>query len=371
MVLLFKHAWKETKRRRKRSVSTLFGYAVAAATMVILISFIIYANSNEEKILHGVGTRFIAFIPSTTCECTVRPVDEDYLDLNEGFVTFTSYAKLMERNVLNKIDALAVIDDVSPFISYRMLNKINDALYVTIGGLDTSNKNAVYKNCCAPSDVMEGRFIKNGELNVVMVEEAYANAAHLKIGDNLKIQDKSFEVIGILNTEMRPAKADVYMNVEDASIVLNKKIGEALNGNFNCLLIVATDARLLDKAAEEVQLILGDNAVVSTSSCFKFATKAMGINDKAIYLAFIIILGSTILFSIKTQHGNIVERYHDMGILKAIGWMNRDILGMLFLESTIQSVLGGIIGCFVATIIIITVPFGQWLDFVPDATLKK
>ncbi len=365
MASLFKYAWKEIKRRKKRSISTLFGYAVAVAVMVILISFVIYANSNDEKILHGVGTRFIAFIPSETCECTVPSVSEEYSDFNEGFVAFTSYTKLIEPSVLDKINAISVINDVSPFISYRMLNRINDALYVTVGGLDTLNKNAVYKNCCAPTDVIEGRFIQDGELDVVMVEQAYADAANIKVGDNIEIQDKSFEVIGIVNTEMKPAKADVYMNIEDASNVVNKKVRGALNGSFNSLLIVATDARILEKAAEEVQLVLGDDSVTSTSSCYQFATKAMGINDKTIYIAFIIILGITMLYSIKTQHGNIVERYHDMGILKAIGWMNRDILGMIFLESTIQSILGGIIGCIVATIVIVTVPFGQWIDFVP------
>lgn len=39
---------------------------------------------------------------------------------------------------------------------------------------------------------------------------------------------------------------------------------------------------------------------------------------------------------------------------------------MIFMESAIQSVLGGIIGCIIGTIVILIVPFGNWIDSTLD-----
>ncbi len=356
MILLFKYAWKEVKRRKKRSISTLFGYAIAIAAIIILVSFIIYANKLEEEVLYDLGTRLIAFIPST----------QEHLKSHEGFVAFTTYTELMEQDIFSKISISELIDDVSPFISFKMENQLNGISYITIGGFDTSNKKAVYKNYCSPDDILKGRFIKSGERDVIMVGEAYANSAHLDVGDSLMIQDKSFTVIGIVNTEMEPIKSDVYMNIEDASNVIAERTGQSLIGKFNCLFISVTDARFQEKAIAKVKSILGSSAILTTSSCFRPSIKAMVANTSHMYLMFIIILISTVLFSIKIQHGSVVERYHDIGILKAIGWTDRDILEMIFLESTIQSVLGGIIGCIIGIILILIVPFGQWIDSALD-----
>jgi putative ABC transport system permease protein len=52
-----------------------------------------------------------------------------------------------------------------------------------------------------------------------------------------------------------------------------------------------------------------------------------------------------ILFTIKSQFGNVTERTREIGILKAIGWSNRNVVNQIVTESLIQGVIGGILGC--------------------------
>ena len=53
----------------------------------------------------------------------------------------------------------------------------------------------------------------------------------------------------------------------------------------------------------------------------------------------------TILFTIKSQLGNVAERTREIGILKAIGWSNSNVVNQIVTESLIQGAIGGILGC--------------------------
>jgi putative ABC transport system permease protein len=53
----------------------------------------------------------------------------------------------------------------------------------------------------------------------------------------------------------------------------------------------------------------------------------------------------TVLFMVKSQLGNVAERTKEIGILKAIGWSNSNVVNQIISESLIQGALGGLLGC--------------------------
>jgi len=57
-----------------------------------------------------------------------------------------------------------------------------------------------------------------------------------------------------------------------------------------------------------------------------------------------------ILVAFKTMAGNIAERAQELGILKAVGWTNRNVVSQLMGESVAQCFLAGILGLCIALV---------------------
>ncbi|MHC1581410.1 MAG: ABC transporter permease [Candidatus Syntropharchaeia archaeon] len=54
----------------------------------------------------------------------------------------------------------------------------------------------------------------------------------------------------------------------------------------------------------------------------------------------------------------VMERTHEIGVMKAIGADNRDILFLFLLESSIVSFVGGVIGCGLGSIVARLISYG-------------
>jgi putative ABC transport system permease protein len=54
-----------------------------------------------------------------------------------------------------------------------------------------------------------------------------------------------------------------------------------------------------------------------------------------------------VLFTIRSQLAAVSERTREIGILKAIGWSKSNVVSQIFIESALQGVIGGIVGCII------------------------
>jgi putative ABC transport system permease protein len=75
------------------------------------------------------------------------------------------------------------------------------------------------------------------------------------------------------------------------------------------------------------------------------------ISDQFSLLASIVALGGAIFLIIKTMLSNLVERSSEIGILKAVGWTEKDVQKQLMGEVLVQSLLGGILGVMAGYVI--------------------
>jgi ABC-type antimicrobial peptide transport system permease subunit len=68
------------------------------------------------------------------------------------------------------------------------------------------------------------------------------------------------------------------------------------------------------------------------------------ISDQFSFIVSIIALGGAIFLIIKAMLSNLVERSREIGILKAVGWTEKDVQKQLMGEVFLQSLLGGVFG---------------------------
>ena len=183
-----------------------------------------------------------------------------------------------------------------------------------------------------------------------MVEEAYAKAHHLQVNQRISVSGTQFNVVGIINAGIRPAKADVYMPFTEAERVVSSRMkGEQLQSRFNALLVEVLSSDVQDKAMKQVKA-LDPNLVVSTYACYRPAAQVMGMNETAIHILVVVVGFGVILFAAKSQLASVVERRGDIGVLKAIGWSGRQVVTLLLAESVIQGLIGGLLGGLAAAV---------------------
>ena len=55
---------------------------------------------------------------------------------------------------------------------------------------------------------------------------------------------------------------------------------------------------------------------------------------------------------------SVMERTHEIGVMKAIGAKSSDVLSLFLLESSMVSLVGGVVGCVVGVIVAKVISFG-------------
>jgi len=206
------------------------------------------------------------------------------------------------------------------------------------------------------SSVTEGRFLEDGKPEA-LVEQAYARQFGIKLNDTISVADDKFPVVGIIDAS-RAAKiavANVYLPLKEAEdLAASSKGLQSVSpyapGDVN-LLFIKADQEKITGLASEMKTILGNKATVATPDSFlKLLGSLFALSDKFTLAASLIAIIVAVLIAFKTMAGNIAERAREIGVLKAVGWTNRNVVSQLMSESVIQCFMAGILGLLIALV---------------------
>ena len=347
-------AVRELWRRKGRTALAALGYLVAVAAVGILVTGVVHARRAADQILTSTGTHFIAFAPASPVACPGclirRPEDR-----SEGFIANGVPTGLLPADLVQRVRALPTVADASPFLLFRFRQGDGDRT-VTVGAFDPQSPSAVATTCCAATDILAGRFLRPDEDGAVMLEEAYAGLTGLRLGDRVAVADRTFEVVGIVNPGIRPAKADVYMHLDAVRPLVDRRLGgDPIGGQANVLLVEVASAPVQDEAIRGVRALL-PGLVVSSYACYRPAAAVMGINGRAAALLAVLVGAGAVLVAMKTQWASVIERRRDLAILKAIGWTDRRVVLQVLTESVLVALAGGAGGAVVAAVVLTAVP---------------
>ncbi len=206
------------------------------------------------------------------------------------------------------------------------------------------------------SAVTEGRFLGPGKPEA-LVELSYARQFGIKVGDTITMAGASFPVVGLVDAS-RAAKiavANVYVPLEEAQKLAAaspqvQAVSPFSPADVNLLFIKADDGKITGLASD-LRTIVDKKATIGTPDSFlKLLGSFFALSDKLTMAASLIAIIVAALIAFKTMAGNIVERVREIGVLKAVGWTNRNVVSQLLAESVIQCLLAGILGLVMAEI---------------------
>jgi len=177
------------------------------------------------------------------------------------------------------------------------------------------------------------------------------------VGDTISMAGASFPVVGLADAS-RAAKiavANVYVPIEEAQKLAAassqvQSVSPFSPADVNLLFIKADQEKITDLASA-LRNIVDKKATIGTPDSFlKLLGSFFALSDKLTMAASLIAILVAVLIAFKTMAGNIAERAKEIGVLKAVGWTNRNVVSQLLAESVIQCFLAGILGLVLAAI---------------------
>ena len=206
-------------------------------------------------------------------------------------------------------------------------------------------------------------------------ESATADQA---IGTTISVNKKKFEVVGVLKTNgsrMGPMSVDdsviVPLSVAEKSL-FGSKGSVILNvqaDDVNNVTAVSTDISTVLRAQHKLKATAEDDFRIMNAGTMVAAAQESA-NTMQILLT--VIAAITLLVSgigiMNVMLVTVAERTKEIGIAKAIGGKQSDILSQFILESIILSTIGGIIGIILGQIAIPVISYFNIMTLSPSIT---
>lgn len=314
-------ALRNLSRRKARSALTLVGLAVGMTAVVALISLSLGAQRMIERQFAKMGADVILVVPVGGFG-EPRPVRLD-LSMLRGISGVQSVGAVRRETLSVKSSA------ISGFLNVVGISTEGEVLAGQLfGGLD----------------VARGRLFASSQDEVVLGDGA-AHDLGVSVNEDVTIQNRSFRIAGVLqHTGNDQDDYALYLSLEkleelmDESGIISLAFVRAASGVDPAVLAQEIQRALRASIAEREFL------VQSSKQLSDLVSGALGVLRWTLgAIAGISLLVGGIGLT-NTMLMAIVERTHEIGVLKALGARRRHILALFLLESGFLGVLGGLAG---------------------------
>lgn len=224
--------------------------------------------------------------------------------------------------------------------------------YNFVAGWDTRKNDFVEDSF--GGGIFKGRALKEGDKGKVLLGYNYQFQNKifkkpLKIGDKLDINGERFEVVGFFDSIGNPQDdANVYMTDETMESLFDTK------DKFGFVMAMAEKNEDPRELAERVQEKLRkhkgqeegkeDFFVQTFADAIQTFTSIIGVITGVLFLIALISMLVASVNIMNTMYTSILERTKEIGVMKAIGAQNKNILLIFVMESGLLGAVGGVLG---------------------------
>ena len=336
---LFFISLNSMKKRKLRSWLTLLGIFIGIAAVVSLISL-------------GDGLR-------TAITGQFASLSADTLTFTNAETSFgppgSTAIKKINDNDIRLIEGVSNVKIVIPRlirVAKIEYNKAANFGYVVNMPEDKEKIDFIYTEMNI--GVEEGKLIGLNDKGKVVLGNDYLDenkfGKQVRIGSNIIIQGKSFEVVGILK------KASTF-TINSVILMLDSDMRETMSISKNeqdILAIIIDNKENVESSAKAIEdKIRKDRKEKVGEEDFKVQTPLQSLSaiNTILNVVNIIVIGiaaiSLLIGGIgiaNTMYTSVLERTKEIGTMKAIGAKNSDIMKIFILESGIFGLVGGIFG---------------------------
>ncbi len=325
-----------------RSLLTMLGIFIGVGAVIAMMSIGQGAQNSITEQMSTLGTRTLYLSPGNFTENVRNPQN-------------------LTNSDVSAIEALGVADIVAPTISqsYTISQSNGNTVNASVTGvipdyLDLSNYE-IEKGTNITQDHMDAKSM------VVLIgseisESLFSDTNSSVVGETIRISGQPYTVIGILKS-----KGSSNMGFSQDQVIFiplttaqNRLMTRQKNTVSRVSINVKTTVQI-DKAQEQIETLIRDRHGIFEGNPSDFTimnTQELLDTLNSILNTFVLFLGGVAGISLlvggigimNIMLVTVTERTKEIGLRKALGAKNRDILAQFLVESSVLSLVGGILG---------------------------
>ena len=320
----FALGFKNLIRRPTRTVLTVLGVAIAIAVLYSLFEFQRGYQARLKGELGALGAH-VMVVPKGC------PYEAATIALHGG-----KWPRYMDEGLLDKVKAEPGVAEAAGVIMDAVFAPGNKN--VILLGIDRDYMNL------RPAWRIDGGWF-DSDSSVIMGSTA-AQETGVKVGDVWTVPEKNvrLNVVGVLNRTNTQ---------DDGFVFLPRKTLQRVSGLEGKLVLILIKARQVDrtddlvaslKASEVDMNVFPLSELLSTIGALMASTKVF---VSAIILIAVILGGVGVLNTVLMA---VFERTRELGMMKAMGGSRGDVFKLVWAETILTTVLGGVAGVLIALV---------------------
>jgi putative ABC transport system permease protein len=333
-----------------RSWLTIIGIVIGVAAIVAIVSIGEGAQASVNARLGGLGADIITVSPG------FERAAGGFRDFGEGGgrQTTTKESKNLTANDIQVIKSVPGVSFVNGIVSGRAdMTYLAETASVSVQGVDAS----AWQNMVT-TEIATGRYLNPGDTNVIVIGSRVANSIFkqpLVINRAVTIEGKAFKIVGILKSSGSGLGGGgdnaVIMPISTAREVLDNYQGT--NKLDSISVKVSSSDIALDVANEiDARLMLSRHVTNRTKDYTVTSAQQIQQSITSITQTFTTFLAAIAAVSLivgavgvaNTLFTSVLEKTREIGIMKAIGARNFDVMIIFLLNSALVGLAGGLMG---------------------------
>ena len=357
---LIKSSLLDFKRSKVRTFLTSLGITIGVLSVVMLIALGIGLKNYIKQQFESLGSNLLFVMPGQAFggSSSGGGGAEGFA---QGFRGVIGGIMFDEKDV-NNLKRIPLLEYVVPiFYKSTLVKTENESQFGYIFGTNEDvfavlNLKASEGSLLTRSDIQKGS--KDVVLGATLAEKLFTDVGDA-IGKTVRLEDQRFKVLGVLEKKGDPEMdSAVYMSYKTTYSGLNPN-----KSFFTIYLGVASenDVPQAKKEAEDMLLrrYKADEFSVSEQSQILSMVNTIFsvLNSVLVAIGSIsLLVGGIGIMNI--MYASVTERTKEIGIRRAVGATDGDILRQFLTESVLLSIFGGILGLTIAILIVLAVhPF--------------
>ncbi|MBS3155523.1 ABC transporter permease, partial [Candidatus Woesearchaeota archaeon] len=337
-----KLSFNNLRQRGLRSWLTMLGIFIGIAAVVSLISL---GQGLQNSINDQFETLGVDKITVTAGSGFSGPP-------GSGFTSATLTSQ--DVNLIKKVSGVKNIATMS--FKQAKLDYKSEIKYAIVDGIPLEEGVREMVESMNSVKVVEGRKFKSGDKNVAIIGKSIAEGKlferKVNVRDTITIENKQYKIIGILGPIGNPIDdASLWIPLDEYNTLfdIQDEVGIILvqaDKNMNVSSVAENIKKTMRRdrnekeGEEDFRVSTSEQLAQSFSNIFGIVQMVLiGIASISLVVGGIGIMN--------TMYTSVLERTREIGIMKAVGARNSDILLIFLFESGLLGLAGGLIGIMI------------------------
>ncbi len=326
-----KIAIKNLRHRLSRSLLTLLGIAIGIMAIISLMGL---GEGMQQAVTGELSSMSDVIIVSAGG------------DIYSMFTGGSTGEYFTERDITD-IKRIQGVKDVTTQLTGTALAEYNGkTTIVSLTGMDAEVMRLQY----ADTNLEAGDFLNEGDQNKIMIGYGLAHNtfdADISVGGRIKINGEKFFVSGIFS------KQGMSTVSSDTILLMSIRDFKSLTGqsNISVVYLRVNNVNDAESIASSVETVVNENhgrkdfaTATTMTSVLQTVQSIIGILQLVLVAIASIALVVASIGIMNTMLTSVMERTREIGIMKAIGATNKDIMSIFIIEGILVSSIGGIFG---------------------------